>query len=243
MGAACFRAVGEQWAADLKGSSTFTYEEKHRPVLTCSRSLIESFPNELWAIIFEYASSRSHKWAITMLEKLVVEGNKVHCGSMNWTKIVSIHSVVDGPRKWKILVEFEEKKAGWIAIGVTLSAPRNTNIASAGWELGSNDDVLISTVQDARIEHLPFLTIVYERNTPDGTWRWERKSKGLESVVAVELSSDNKLMRVDTEGSDAKFVIPLQLQGRGPLDVEFRPCVVMSGCVSATIFDWSPETT
>jgi hypothetical protein len=171
------------------------------------------------------------------------DGRTVRCrGGAMWNKIVSERSVFEGASRWQILVEFENKRAGWMAIGVTLSGAKSIPLEEMNWLIGSPVDVMACTAQDPASPCFRRNIVAFERNGV-GQFLSEYKSHRLKSVAFIELSLDYQFMRIEAQGNEGeanrRLALPLQLAGK-PIDVNFRPCVFLSGFVSATILP-SPE--
>ncbi len=168
-----------------------------------------SLPPELIRIIIEFAAPIQHTWSsepVFWSEKesaITVEGTTVRCAdSSSWYKIVSAKSVIDGPRKWKIVTEFGDNASmGLIAIGVTLSGSRHVKLERTGWEIGSTKDVLASVAKDQRQGNYDYCggqVLVYDRWTWHGTSRYGLfgpKCQRRKSVALIQLSLSTTLGR------------------------------------------------
>jgi hypothetical protein len=206
-----------------------------------SACLINSLPRELGSIIIGYAGRARHIWATSPVDApkaMIVDGNKVHWDHGYWGKIVSVQTVIDGPRKWKILVEFDENTAGWMAIGVTLSGPQNMLIHEFLWRIGSAEHVLATTAQQGISS--PHYIIVYERNKTEGEHKSEFRSLGRKSLATCSIDEGCQFMRINAQGNEGEpireLVLPLQVSGQPNIDLAFRPCIMLSGKATATIY-------
>ncbi len=126
-----------------------------------------------------------------------------------------------------------------MAVGVTLGT-RNT--ADSGWGLGTDEGIFASTANNHPGDQISHVA-VYDRNTPDGYGRRlpRLKKKCLKCVVLIELDESNEFMRIDAEGNNGEpsYELRLPLQVKSLNDVDFRPCIVLHGFVTATIIPWS----
>jgi hypothetical protein len=206
------------------------------------RTVLFRLPLVLAAKIIEFAVALRHRWSTNPVENpasaIAIEGRKVTCSDLSsWYKIVSTTSIVNGPRRWKILVEFQKDSVAYIHIGVTLSPPKNMNLERRDWYIGSADHVLACPVQNIIYSRGRSHIDLFERT--DSRTSDYLRAETRKCIILVEVYSDNQLMRIDAEGNEGEptrnLLLHLQLPGQAVRDVDFRPCVILTGLLSATV--------
>jgi hypothetical protein len=201
---------------------------------------------ELITIIVESAASIRHAWQPTA--GVSVDRNTIVCNDDKFYKMVSIDSIVNGPRRWRIQAEFQPNRKSVLLIGVTLD-PASVDQAfmekALAEQTETEDDVLVSTTTVLQPSRIRTNMACICRKSRNFTILDKRQSTKPKTMAALQIDATNTLLCIDAEGNDGepigRIILPLQTVPRGRVDVDFRLCVVVYGAVTATILPWTDE--
>jgi hypothetical protein len=139
-------------------------------------------------------------------------------------KIPSIYSVLDGPLRWRIQIEFDPQLPGHVAIGMAATSDRKSG----------EHDVMISPAQSPMPAYSQRIAISIWK-APRWVYRDRLASRAIKSVVLVELDIKRRLLCVDSEGIVGEPMRRTVL----PVGVSIIiPCIFVSGAVTVSLIPW-----
>jgi hypothetical protein len=202
---------------------------------------------ETASIVVAYAAEPPYVWSnrgycanITVIDNTAVSRCMSNSDDDRWIRIVAASPVVEGPRRWRILTEFDAILGGEIAVGISTAPAGCTMLPGGGdWlDLLTPTDFVISTSA----------VFPVDRNNDDGAelsvggqsvLTGFTRSESKKSITLIEVDLLRRTMTFSFRSADQVIrVVTTSLPDRKP-DTVWRPCVVLYGAVVASILPWN----
>jgi hypothetical protein len=213
------------------------------PFVDCAtKALTNVMLPESAAIVLAYAVDIAYTWnRKPYYAPITITGNKAvsrRCekpADDRWIRVVALQSIADGPRRWRILTEFHPPIAGFIAIGISKAETGCLIVNGTEWSnVSTSDDFLISTVSCDAARYTAQLFLGGRTFTTEFARRNDSRTVALVAVDPV-----GQTMTVTFRCADGfSRVVTVSLPDS---DDVWRPCVTISGAVTATILPWPDD--
>jgi hypothetical protein len=197
---------------------------------------------DLRSIVLSYAADIRYAWLPKADGRCRITADKAESLRIKgiWIRIGAAQSINDGRYRWRIRTEFDPTEEGKIAVGIT-DEPAGWSVVKFGRP--NETDFLVSTVC---INSLGTSTATrihfgnyFGNNRNYGITDFSR-SNDRQAVTLFEVDPERRTMTVVFRDGGSVIRSVQVVLPESPTAV-WRPCVSMTGAVSATILPWPDD--
>jgi hypothetical protein len=206
-------------------------------------------------IVLDFAADIRHAWNVQPIPPTpplsVVDDYTVRCRNADKYlteafRLVSAHPVRVASRRWRILIEFTPRQAGYVGVGITSENPllaADEKQADVYKHSTNAYDVLVDTAQDCELFLKPRLNISATSFGSGWSDLAGVQTISLKSIAVIELDEGNRCLAVYSVGIEDRHDEPIcrsvvPVSTAATTNVDFWPCVVVAGTVDVTILPW-----
>jgi hypothetical protein len=210
------------------------------------RTALPDFPKELLPIVADYGIELPYEWSdeSSSGEPIAIRGNQLTLNDDRrsagcWYRILSTGSMVGRPNRWKINAVVGAR-TGWLAAGITTDAAGIRKTDGNLWtSAASSDDFVVATTGCCSYGANTQVFSIHNFGSGDSVKTNLRSTEYCMSFEADAVEGTLQVSYSDDTADDRNrrfvFDLPESIRSRSN---DWRPCVVVSGVVTAAILSW-----